>query len=323
MSAAGALRCHALNGAGGAVICPLPEAGQAPPGAPAVWYRFTSKDPGLAATIETAVGLDRITAASLLAEETRPRCTRHGDGALIILRAVNFNPGEEPEDMISFRMWIDPLRIVSVQGERVLAADRVVEALAQGQGPANPGDFLVMLADELTEGMQQAVEEVDTDVDRLEEALGHEPVHLLRAQVTGLRRTVAALRRFIAPQRDAFDVLIVEPFSWQTETHERRLKEVVDRITRLVEQLDEIQIRAAVLQESLTGEVAERLNRTMAALSIVAGVFLPLSFVAGLLGMNVRGIPGADSPWAFAVVLVVMVLIAAVAVWLFKQYRLM
>ena len=60
--------------------------------------------------------------------------------------------------------------------------------------------------------------------------------------------------------------------------------------------------RAAVTQEELASRVAEQLNQRMYALSIVAGVFLPLSFATGLLGINVAGIPGAETGWAFAAV---------------------
>lgn len=312
---------YLLDGSGGAAHGT--QSPQRSDGEGTVWYRFGREDPTLAEALQSTLGLDAVTIESLLAEETRPRCTPHGGGTLVILRGVNFNPGAEPEDMIAIRMWIEASRIVSVQGRRLLAADRLAAAFDRGNGPKDPGDFLVMLTDELTDGMQEAIDDVDTDLDRLEDAQGSEPVPALRAEIAQLRRTVATLRRFIAPQRDALDVLIAEPFSWQTQIQERRLKDIVDRVTRLVEQLDEIQMRAAVLQESLAGEVAERLNRTMMLLSVIAGIFLPLSFVAGVLGMNVSGIPGASSPWAFAVVLLLLAVIAAGVIYLFRKYMLM
>lgn len=66
-------------------------------------------------------------------------------------------------------------------------------------------------------------------------------------------------------------------------------------------------LRASILQDFIAVRVAERLNGTMVLLSVIAGVFLPLSFVTGLLGMNVAGIPGASSPTAFVVITLVLV----------------
>ena len=134
---------------------------------------------------------------------------------------------------------------------------------------------------------------------------------------------MVTLRRFIAPQRDALGTLIREPFAWKSKAHERRLKEIVDRVMRLVEQLDEIHARAVIARESLAGYIAERLNRTMALLSIVASVFLPLTFITGLLGINVSGIPFADSDWAFAIVVGGLVVVGVFEVLLFRRFRLL
>jgi zinc transporter len=74
-----------------------------------------------------------------------------------------------------------------------------------------------------------------------------------------------------------------------------------------------------VIQDELANAVAERLNARMYVLSVVAAVFLPLGFVTGLLGVNVAGVPGADTPWAFAAVAGGSAAVAAVEVWLFRR----
>lgn len=292
-------------------------------GSGANWRRYWSSHQDTPRLLATEAGLDGATIDALLATETRPRCMPHDGGALIILRGVNQSPGAEPEDMVSVRLWIDAARVVSVQFRPLLALDDLALSVGAGTGPKTAGDFIVVLAELLAEHMQSTIETVDAELDGLEDHLGKGPAPKLRTDITALRRKVVTLRRFIAPQRDALGLLFAEEFEWQTKVQDRRLRNTIDRITRLVEQLDEINSRAAIFQESLTGFVTERLNRTMALLSVVAGVFLPLSFVASLMGMNVGGIPGSGSVNAFAVIVGAMIVTGVAEVVLFRWLKLM
>lgn len=263
------------------------------------WHRLKADMPDLEQILGSIDAIDAVTVAALIVEDTRPRCLPHGSGALLILRGVNTEPGADPEDMVSLRLWIDTTKVVTFQVRHLDAVDLLAKELEQGDGPDSPGEFVVVLTDRLTDRMQEIIESVDTALDELEDEQSVKPVPQLRQKITQVRRKIVLLRRFIAPQRDALDVLIAESFDWQTELQERRLTDIVDRITRLVEQLDTMQLRASILQDFVSVRVTERLNKTMVLLSVVAGVFLPLSFVTGLFGMNVAGIPLANQPLAF------------------------
>ncbi|KNG91947.1 hypothetical protein ATO11_20075 [Pseudaestuariivita atlantica] len=288
-----------------------------------VWYRLDANTQDLQMVLHETIGLDALTTRALTAEETRPRCTPHGDGALIILRGINTEPGADPEDMVSLRIWVDGDRVVTYQYRRLGAADDLARELSEGAGPKTPGDFLVVLADRLTDRMQDVVDEIDASLEALENAQSEKPVPELRHAITEHRRKLVVLRRFVAPQRDALDVLVAEEFTWQTEIQERRLKDVIDRVTRLVEQLDTLHLRASIMQDFLSVRVTERLNRTMLLLSVVAGVFLPLTFVSGLLGMNVGGIPGASAPYGFLAITGSLILVGVVEFFVIWRLRLL
>lgn len=272
-----------------------------------VWHRLTSEITGFDIELFDETGLDALTTGAMTAEETRPRCTPHGDGALLILRGVNSEHGAAPEDMVSARIWLDGSKVVTFQYRSLDVIDALVREVEDGNGPDTPGNFIVVLADRLTDRMEEIIDGIDTELDSLEDAQSSTAVPELRKTIADMRRKIVRLRRFIAPQRDALDVLIAETFDWQSDLQNRRLKDIVDRITRLVEQLDAMHLRASILQDFIAVRVAERLNGTMVLLSVVAGVFLPLSFLTGLLGMNVAGIPGASSPTAFVVISLALV----------------
>ena len=101
----------------------------------------------------------------------------------------------------------------------------------------------------------------------------------------------------------------------------RAVNEIADRVTRYVEDLDVVRDRAAILQDELTSMLSESMNRTMYLLSIVAVVFLPLTLVSGMLGMNVGGIPGEKWPWAFAFLCVAFLVVGLLEWWLIRKLK--
>ena len=100
-----------------------------------------------------------------------------------------------------------------------------------------------------------------------------------------------------------------------------RIREIAERTTRFVEDIDSARDRAAIAHEELNNRLSEQMNKAMYTLSIVAAIFLPLGLLTGLLGINVGGIPGTESHWAFGIVSFVLVGIAAVLIWIFKRMK--
>jgi zinc transporter len=117
--------------------------------------------------------------------------------------------------------------------------------------------------------------------------------------------------------------LQTEPIAIFDDVDRARLREITDRLTRYIEELDAARERAAVTQEELAGRMSDQMNRIMYILSIVTGIFLPLGLLTGLLGINVGGMPGVESEMAFTIVCIVLVVLFAVAVWVFRRMRLL
>lgn len=247
-------------------------------------------------------GLPEVAQDALLADETRPRCVSLGDALLVNLRGVNLNPGADPEDMVSVRLHIDAGRIVSVQRRRLMAAQDIRDSLADGHGPESTGDFLVFLTQRLMDRMGPIISDLDDQIDALEDRVLSEAGVALRSTLWQLQRQAISLRRYVAPQREAMARMATERVSWMDALAGQRLREAADRITRYVEDLDSGRERAAIVQDELTTRLTEKMNRNMYLLSVFAGIFLPLTLVTGLLGVNVGGIPGEKWPWAFTAV---------------------
>lgn len=289
-------------------------------------FRWIHLDMGVAGARDWLAGrIDEVAAASLTLEDTRPRCARHNGGALINMRGVNLNPDADPEDMVSIRMWVTPGEIVSVRIRRLLAVVALREAIERGDGPEDVGAFLAELAAGLTEKMDGVIMGLADRVDELEaESLDRREG--LRAELASIRRKTIILRRYVGPQREAlaglaagFAIGVSGEGGLVDAAATTRLRETADRVTRMVEELDAVRERCAILNDQLADARAEEMNAQLMVLSVVAAIFLPLGFATGLLGVNVGGIPGADEPAAFAVLCALLTAMGGALAWWFHK----
>ena len=311
----------ALDGAGGAT--PLDAAtvrGWNPDGA-ALWVLLDLNHDSTETWLDETFGLPEVVREGMLAEDTRPRCVRSAEGMLILMRGVNLNPGATPDDMVRVRLWVDTHKAVSLRNRRVFALHDLQQRLEQGVGPRTPGQILVQLADAITDRIRDVVNNQQDLVDEIDEAMLERVTPDLRRKLATPRRQAMTIRRYLAPQRDMVSRLAIEPTPLLTDADRMRLREVADELTRQVEELDLLRERASLIQEQIASTASEQMNRTMYVLSLVAAIFLPLGLIAGLLGVNVGGIPGADSPWAFAILCGAMVVLAVLEYFLFRRMR--
>lgn len=288
------------------------------PGLADVWLHLNLEDAESCSWLEHLDDLPPAAIDALLAVDTRPHSHVFENGLLVVLRGINLNPGAVPEDMVSVRIWIDDGRVISTRRRRLLSAQDIAGALRRRAGPANSSEFLPVLIEHMADRIGSFVDTIETRLDDTETESATADVAAVRASLADLRRQVASVRRFLAPQRDALDRLTRLPIKWLAEPDVFDLRQEADRITRYLEDLELVRERAIVLQEELLGRVAEEQSSRIYVLSVVAAIFLPLTFITGMLGMNVGGLPGLDSDRGFLWSVAVM---AAAAVGLVAFFR--
>lgn len=118
---------------------------------------------------------------------------------------------------------------------------------------------------------------------------------------------------------EALNRLQSERVSWLSEHDRLQVREAYDQSTRYLEELDSARDRAGVAYQGLSSRIAEQMNTRMYVLSLIAGLFLPLGFLTGLLGINVGGIPLADSLWGFFEVVVFLLILVLVQIVIFRR----
>ena len=315
------IAAYILDGKGGGQRVGWNEISQWTPSDGLLWVHLNFEAPEAQRWITEESQLEDVVGEVLLADESRPRVTAFDDGLLVALRGVNLNPGADPEDMVSLRMWAENNRIITTRRRKLLSIADLCSAIEKGKGPRTSGEFLEDVADRLMSRMGGVIDDLEDKVAELEEAVLTKESHELRPQLASIRRDAIYLRRYMAPQREAIARLQSEKISWLTDEDRMRLREVYDRLTRYVEDVDAARERAAVTQEELVSRLSEQMDNRMYVLSIVAAIFLPLGFLTGLLGINVGGIPGTEYKAAFAIFCLLLVVLVIAEIVIFKKKK--
>jgi zinc transporter len=321
MSTPGLLHALLLDGKGGARALEWPDilAWKAEDGV--LWLNLDYSTTEVTEWLNTKSALDPVTVSALTDSDPRPRAVTLGDKLLLIMRGINNNAGADPEDMISVRVWIEPKRVLTLRHRPSTSVRSIVIDLDRGAGPRNAAELALLLVERMVEHVVSRVDVLGDAVAACEDkALAADgDVAELRHSLADHRRRAIALRRFLAPQREAMTRLGGINLPWLEQQHRARIGEVSEDMMRAIEELDAARDRAAVTQEELSSRVSEIANQRLYVLSIITAFFLPLGFVCALLGVNVGGVPLQKDDWAFWALIGLFVIYAIAQLWFFRR----
>ncbi|GHC29802.1 zinc transporter ZntB [Kushneria pakistanensis] len=279
---------------------------------------FTHKD--VDHFLGTIAALDEDIIEALTEEDTRPRVAVFKGGRITTLRGINLNPGADPDDLVSLRVWLTDNRLITVRRRPLQSITQVRAYLEAGEGARNVGELMAGMADTLVDRVGDLTHQLDDALGELEERQTVEgAVDITNRDLTDIRQPLITLRRFMEPQYHCLARLAEDDIL--DDTARLWLREASNQLFRYVEDFRAMQERALILQEQIWNSHNERLNERMYLMAIMTAVFLPLTFLTGLLGINVGGIPGAESPAGFAVVLGLSMLVGAGVMAMLKKWR--
>ncbi|APC11665.1 MULTISPECIES: zinc transporter ZntB [Providencia] len=306
-----------LNGDGG--LLPLDVNASASQQSP-FWLHYDYKDPQSFNWIQQSGLFNDQVKSALSGHSGRWRLIRVGDGILLTLQTLNTNVGQRPEQLIAFRVFINNRMIISSRHRKVNSLDPVIDDLKQSVGAQSTGDWLVEVADSITD-------EISDFTDSLHERLIDMEDFILNGQIPErgelalLRKQIIVVRRYMAPQRDMFSRLTTEKLLWLDDTDRRRIQEISDRLGRCIEDLDGFIARTAIISDEITNMMTEMMNRRIYTMSLMAMIFLPTTFLTGLFGVNLGGIPGNEFRFAFSAFCVLLAILIGTVLWWLRKSR--
>ncbi len=292
----GLIQAYLLDGAGGAVRTDQEGVERWTPADGGVWVHMDMSAGASAGWLSRAAELPEWVVEALVEPGGRPRAVVHGEGVLVVLRGPNLNVGAEATRLIPLAVWVDEHRLITLRVDAMRSITALRESWEAGSGPATPAGGLRFLLGALEDRATDVVADLGARLEELSvtDVAGDDEI----AELTALRRGLARLRRFFVPQRDAVKVLSERAadegvLPWLGGVDAVYFSEMGSAYSRLVDEIDALREEAALVSEDWTGRSAERTSVRLYLLSVLTAVFLPLTLVTGMLGMNVGGVPWA------------------------------
>ncbi|MEM7665116.1 MAG: zinc transporter ZntB [Pseudomonadota bacterium] len=312
-----------LDGKGGARAIGRDEVDHWKPAAPGevLWLHLRRNAPEVQPWLENDLGIPEPTAELLVSDSTRPRALREGDAIVATLRGINFNPNAEPEDMISLQLWSDGQRLITLRKLPMQTPRDVASLLDRGRGPTDAGNAITAIVEQLTVRMNQSIVDMNDQIDLLEGMDVEDDYDEILPKITTIRRNCLALKLHMSPQHEALERISRDAPGWFEQHDRREIAESIDRLRRYLDDIDISKESAVVLQDELRARTLASNEHATYMLTIVAGIFLPLGFLTGLMGINVGGMPGINDSAAFWIVVGVCLGIMALQLFLFWKWK--
>jgi magnesium transporter len=276
------------------------------------WIDLLDPDPEvLAATMPGEVhpsALERLQAPPRHDDEPRPRLETHGNHLFGVMVVPLFVAEEvrvvyQEVDLLASRERLVTVRKTPPDGQAFSFDDVRRAALAEGAGP---GMCLYFLFDEVAERYLSLVDSFDDDVDELEDRVEEWEATRVRERISQLRHDILHVRRVLAPTRDAARSILdnrveldgdVELFPREVEIH---FADAYDKLLRATDGLDLSRDLLAGVRDYHQAQVANDQNEVMKRLTVVASVLLLPTFIVGLYGQNVKGVPEFHFHYGYA-----------------------
>ena len=312
-----------LDGKGGGRLISWEDARVWQPAAPheVLWVHMCRNVEGVQEWLEGTLSIPEPTAELLVSDQTRPRAFREGQALVATLRGINFNPGAEPEDMVSLQLWSDGRRLVTLRRHPLQTPREVLKLIDHGSGPPDAGATITLLAEMMIARMNQSIVDMNEHIDLLEDDDPDENAEEMLKRISTIRRNCLSLKRHMSPQHEAFERISREAPPWFEEHDRREIAESIDRLRRYLDDIDISKESALVLQDELRARSLASNENATYMLTIVAGIFLPLGFLTGLMGINVGGMPGVEDGHAFWIVVGICLAIMAGQLFLFWRWK--
>jgi len=317
----GLVCAYLLDGKGGGQELKWSEIKGAMQAKEVLWVHLDFTSPQACKWLLEDSSIDPSIVEAMLESDTRPRSIQYKNGILAMLRGVNCNPDSDAEDMVTLRIWLEKDFIVSIRRRRLLSVTDVRNDLDNGSGPKDVGQFLSQVSERMIDRIGEVVNQIADQLDTRELELQKDARAPERAQFSVIRRRSAHIRRYLAPQRDAFDRLSRMPRDILSDQDRMEMNESANQMTFFVEELDLARERAMLAQEEILNLLAHNQNSKMFLLAIVSAIFLPLSFLTGLFGMNVAGLPGLENAHAFNIVVGIMASVGVAILLIFWKNK--
>jgi zinc transporter len=257
-----------------------------------------------------------------LREGSRSARIEYSDGRLVaIVNDAIYDFSFAASDIATMWLSVDRHAVVSARRKPLRSVDRLRAAVNSGERFGSPVELLIHLFHDQCDVLVQIVRKATSTIDRIEDSLLADRLEIGRVDLGAMRRVLVRLRRLLAPEPAAMFRLLNHPPDWIASVDLRELRQATEEFSVVMDDMAALLERIKLLHEEVAAQVNEQNNRSLFLLTIFTVLALPINIIAGLLGMNVGGVPLSQDEHGFWIVVGIVAMFTLPAVWLVFRRR--
>lgn len=293
----------------------------APPAGQFVWLHFNLSNTASERWLRQHAGLAAEFYETLHQGSRSTRIEVADDALIAVVNDVLHHFSFDTADISTLWVHVTPHAVISARRKPLESIERLRQAVLQGAPLASSVELLVHLLRDQADVLVNIVRDAVARVDATEDQLLAGRLTRKREDLGALRRVLVRLQRLLAPEPAALFRLLQRPPGWVSTDDRQDLRQATEEFTVVLSDLASLQERIKLLQEEIAAQVNEDNNRSLFLLTIVTVMALPINLIAGLLGMNVGGVPLAQHPHGFRIVLAFTAGITGVVAWILLRLQ--
>jgi len=288
-----------------------------------VWLHFNLADARACNWIAACEALPLAARELLLDHDAHVRHELLERGLALVIGDLHHDFNDDPEGFGTLRLYIDKNFVVTGRRHPLKAVDQLRLEMTNGLAVATTTDLFGRLIEELAETFQRVVKNISDIVDDAEDQILAGRVHDQGTELGRVRRLLARLRRHINAERHALSYSATRAHHWSGGTDIGEVRQAVERLEGIAQDLELVQERSRLLQEEIAGQLGEATNRNLYLLSILTTVLLPINLITGIFGMNTGGLPWSQDSFGFWRAMFCMLAGVVVALWFLHRRRIL
>lgn len=277
-------------------------------------------DEGILREIGDVLKLHPLALEDVVNAPQRPKSEPYDEHQLVILRMGTLVDGRLQLEQVGF--LIGSRYVATFQERDGDVFDPIRTRIRQGRGPirSSGASYLAYaLIDTIIDAFYPVLEALGDDLAALDEEVMERPSRAALRRIHGAKRRLLELRRAVWPHRDVINALLREDTGFIDANTRLYLRDTYDHAVQQLDVLESYRETAAGLLDVYLSSESNRTNEVMRTLTVTASIFIPLTFIAGVYGMNFEAMPELHSRIGYPLVLVAMVLTAGGLIWKFRK----
>lgn len=305
----------------------FPEEGISGDDGVVTWLHFTGlHDVNEVARLGTAFGVSNLILEDILHTGSRSKIENHESEIFVVTKLVTINEGKNAIDVQHFSLLLLHGNIVLTFAESPTTAfDPVIERIRTGTGGRIrrfKADYLAWaILDVIVDNYLLVTDQLDEAVIAMDERLQIDATDVAVSELYALKRDINQLQRTVRPIREIAGSLMRDSSSLTTETSLPFFVDLNDHAIQAIEKTEDLRENSSSLREFYLSAMSNRMNEVMKVLTCFSTIFLPLTFIVGIYGMNFENMPELSMRWGYPAVWASFVICAAGMFWIFRRMK--